>query len=1011
MIGRGIKNPTLAAAVACLLALAGNAAMATDVGGTVKGRVTEDSGAAVAGATVTLTHKEKNITRTTQANADGEFVLRNLPVGDYIATIAGEGHNTAKKEQLAVAVGSPVVLDVALQTGTLLEEVVVTGISLSRVDMAASTAGMTFDDTRLNLMPVDNGFEEAVLLTPGTVQTGSGSPQFRGASSIGGASSAENGYYLNGINVTQIQSGLGSFGLPWEAIAQTNVQTGGITAEFGGAMGGIINSVTKTGSNEFKYGVSHRLDPRAGQTQFRSVRSRSTPGQYWLNNERDENSFSETSAWVSGPILKDRLFFYGIFNPRKEQFQGAGDTLLSNGNTFTTTERTADRWLANLEWYVTDKHSVRLTGFNTERERTDKNYAYDETTNTVGAFTGLTKFEDGGQFWGASYHGQLTNSLALDVVYGNTKEEEIPRPQNTNPLVEDCRTGSCFAYSSHSDSTITPQEFVREQLRADLSFDLADHALKLGIDRYDIDVDVDTRQNGTVIGSPGNVDTAAAFGWWETRIARTGDSQALAAGVPLDTQYVRRRVRLRFSDSTVSSEAFYLQDSWQVSDNWTVDLGVRHTSFENTVSSGEVYADLDGNIEPRLGAVWDVKGDGKTKAFISAGRYFQPVAARMNIVQGASSIEYFDFYAIAGRDDQGRPNLLADGSPERGAQYGSRSYRQRGITDPNLIASRNLEAMYSDQISLGFETEVFETMRAGVRVTYNELGRSVEDTDYGPVLVNKLRELGITDALGQSSFYILSNPGKDVQIAFDFDQDGDVDPVTLTTADTQLPEPERKYAAVTFTLGGELTDAITFDASYTWSHGYGNTEGLVKTDNDQADPGWTTSYDYGDLMDHGFGDLPNDHRHAIKFAGLYDITENWIAGLVLRMTSGSPKSVFGIHPSDVDSCAAGTPWEACVSQSYDYASHYDADGRVVPRGSAGRLPWVTELDLSLTYRNESLFGGNFLAKATVYNVLGGDHPVAVNQEDTRPSGAADDYGLTNYFQGPRFLSLEGRFEF
>lgn len=996
-------------ALGCVLGVASNMTFATEVGGTVKGRVTQESGAAIAGAKITLTHKEKNITRTTQANADGEYVLRNLPVGEYSATIGESGYNTTKQEDLAVLVGSPVVLNVALQIGTSLEEIVVTGVSLSRVDMAASTAGMTFDAARLDLMPVDNGFEEAVLLTPGTVETGSDG--FRGASSIGGASSAENGYYLNGINVTQIQSGLGSFGLPWEAIEQTNVQTGGITAEFGGALGGVVNSVTKTGNNEFKYGMSYRVDPRAGSDRFASVRSRSNPGQYWLNNERDENSFNEANVWLSGPILKDRLFFYGIYNPLKEQFQGAGDTRNSDGGTFTATERTSDRWLANLEWYVTDKHSVRLTGFNTKRERTDRNYVYDETNNSVGAFNGLTTFEDGGQFWGGSYHGEITNNLALDVVYGNTKEEEIPRPQNTNPLVEDCRTGSCFAYSNHSDASISPQEFVREQLRADLSLDLADHAIKAGIDTYEIDVDVDTRQNGAISGSPRDVDPSAAFGWWQTRVAGAGDSQALAAGVTPGAQYVRRRVRLRFSDSTVSSKAFYLQDNWQVSDNWSLDLGVRYTSFENTVSSGEVYADLDGNIEPRVAAVWDVQGDGRTKAYASAGRYFQPVAARMNIVQGASSIEYFDFYATAGLDAQGRPLLRSDGSPERGAAYGPRSYRQRGITDPNLIASRNLEAMYSDQISLGFETEVFETLRAGVRVTYSELGRSVEDTDYGPVLTAKLAELGIDDALDQSSFYILSNPGKDVQVAFDFDQDGDIDPVTLTAAETRLPEPERKYAAVQFTLGGELTDKISFDASYTWSHSYGNTEGLVKTDNDQADPGWTTSYDYGDLMDHSAGDLPNDRRHAIKLAGLYNFTQNWIGGVVMRATSGAPKSRFGIHPAGVDSCAAGNPWEACVSQSYDYASHYDADGNVVPRGSVGRLPWITNMDLSMTYRNENLFGGDLVIKATVYNALNEDDPIAINQEDTRPSGTPDDYGLTNIYPGRRFVSLEGRYEF
>lgn len=1007
---RRIKKST-AVAVGCLLALAGNAAMAADVGGTVKGRVTKEAGAAVAGATITLTHKEKNITRTTQANADGEYILRNLPVGDYTATIGGTGYNTTKQDALAVLVGSPVVLDVALQPGQSIEEVVVTGVSVSRVDMAASSAGMSFDSERLDLLPVANGFEQMALLTPGAVETGGSN--FNGASSISGGSSAENGYYLNGINVTQIQSGLGAFRLPWEAIAQTNVQTGGVTAEFGGALGGIVNSVTKTGSNEFKFGSEYRNDLRETYSHHDSVRMNTDTNAYWINNRRDENSVTESNFWASGPILRDRVFFYALYNPIVERYSGAGDQQDGLDNTFSTNTRESDRWLATLEGYITPSHSVKLTGFSTKRERTRKNYDYDPADNTLGEFAGKSMFEDGGYFYGASYHGEFGPTLALDIVAGRTQEEEVPRPGNRLPLVQDNRTGSPVTYSSHTDSGISPQEFVRDQLRADLTWDLDDHSLKAGVDTYKINVDVDTRQNGIVIGDPLAVDDAAAFGAWEFRTRTAGDSIANEAGIsladlPLGANYVRRRVRVRFADSEVTSRAFYLQDSWQVTDDVTLDLGVRNTSFENTVSSGEAYLDLDNNIEPRFGAVWDVLGDGRTKAYVSAGRYFQPVAARMNIVQGSSSTEYFDFYAPASLDSQGRAALLPDGSPDRGARLGSRVYRQRGITDPGLIASKNIEAMYSDQFAVGFEMDLTERLRGGVRVTYNELGRSVEDTDYGPVLETKLAELGIANNVGQSGFYILSNPGKDVQIAYDFDGDGDVDPVTLTSAETQLPDPERKYAAVLLTLSGNLTDALSFDASYTWSHSYGNTEGLVKTDNDQADPGWTTSYDYGDLMDHAYGNLPNDHRHAVRLSGLYDISEYFSAGFVFRATSGAPKSVFALHPDGVDGCAAGSPWAACASQGYDEVSHYNDQGEVVPRGSAGRLPWVTSLDLSLTFRLQDFLGGAFSLKGTVYNVFDQDKPLAINQVDV---AGQDDYGLTSIYQGPRYFSLIGRVDF
>lgn len=1006
------SKKSTAVALGCLLALAGNGAMAADVGGTVKGRVTKEQGPVVAGATITLTHKQKNITRTTQANEEGEYILRNLPVGDYTVTIGGNGYSTAKQDSLAVSVGAPVVLDVALQPGATIEEVIVTDTSVSRVDMAATTAGMTFDSARLDLLPVASGFEQMVQLTAGAVETGAGR-FFNGASSISGASSAENGYYLNGINVTQIQSGLGSFRLPWEAVEQTNVQTGGVTAEFGGALGGIVNAVTKSGSNEFKFGSQYRNDLGGAYGHHDSVRTKTDTNAYWINNQRDEDSFTESNFWASGPILQDRVFFYALYNPIIERWSGAGDQQDGLDNTFGTNNRESNRWLATLDAYITPSHSIRLTGFNTKRELTTKNYNYDPVDNTVGDFSGKSMFQDGGYFYGASYHGEFGSTLALDVVAGRTQEEEVPRPGNRLPLVQDNRTGTALTYSSHTDSSITPKEFVRDQLRADLTWDLDNHSLRTGVDTYKIGVDVDERQNGALVGSPLAVDDSAAFGWWEFRTRTAGDSLPGQAGVsladlPNGSQYVRRRVRVRFSDSEVTARSFYLQDAWQVTDQVTLDLGVRNTTFKNTVSSGQTYLDLKNNIEPRLGAVWDVRGDGRTKAYVSAGRYFQPVAARMNIVQGSSSTEYFDFYVPATLDAQGRAALLSDGSPDRGARLGNRLYRQFGITDPSLIASKNIEAMYSDQFAVGFEMDLTDRLRGGVRLTYNELGRSVEDTDYGPVLENKLQALGIANNVGQSGFYILSNPGKEVQIAYDFDGDGDVDSVSLTPAETQLPDPERKYAAVLFTLSGTLTDALSFDASYTWSHSYGNTEGLVKTDNTQADPGWTTSYDYGDLMDHGYGNLPNDHRHAIRLSGLYDISEHFSAGLVFRATSGAPKNVFAVHPSNVDSCATGTPWAACASQGYDEVSHYNDKGEAIPRGSAGRLPWVTALDLSLTFRMQDFLGGNFSLKGTVYNVLDQDKPLSINQID---SDGADNYGLTNIYQGPRYFSLIGRVDF
>lgn len=982
-------------------------AQAVELGGTIKGQVTTADGSAVAGAQITVKHTTKGITRSTSSNADGEYVLRNLPVGQYTMTTKKSGYSTARQDNVSVLVGEPVILGTALQVGNVMEEVIVTAAPQA-INMSETTAGMSFDSEQLAMMPVDRGFENMMLMTPGVVENGADKNDFNGASSVGGASSAENGYYLNGINITQIQSGLGSFRMPWEAIAQTSVQTGGLDAQFGGALGGVVNSVSKSGTNEFKFGAEIRHDPRSTYDAPPSVRLRSDPSKYHqgpnssLNNRMTEEELTEYNIWASGPIIKDRAFFYVLYNPIEEQWDKAGNSA------FESNVRESDRWFVNTEFYITDSHSIGITAFNTERERTTKNYAYDRDTNQVGEFNGNSFEKDGGQFMGAYYHGELTDQISVDLMWGRTEEEEIPRPANDLPLVEDCSApgGDCINLSVHSDSSLEPQEFTRDQLRLDFNIDLDDHSITFGFDKYEIDVFVNNRQNGAIVGDLDNLDHAAATGWWMYGISGTDDEvvgndgvRANRDGVPAGERFIRRRVRNRFSDSTVESKAFYIQDSWQITDDVTFNFGLRYMEFANTVSSGKKYADMDGNFAPRLAAIWDIHGDGKSKLFASFGHYYQPVAARMNITQGSSSIEYYDYYMPV---SAGAPALLADGSPERGAIYGDRIRTQLGITDPNLIASKNLKAMYSSQFSLGYQTELTDELTGGVRVTYNKLERSVEDTDYAPILKAKLAELGITDAINQKYFYVLANPGEAVELAYDFDQDNEIENVTLSSSDVALPKPERQYLAWNFTLNGNMTERIYFDASYTWSHSWGNTEGLVKTTNGQADPGWTSDYDYGEVLDHARGNLPNDRRHSFKFAGTYLINDQFTAGLVFRAASGRPRNKLTQHPTGVDSCAPGSPWAACAG---DYVgTFYDELDRPSPRGSAGNLPWTKVLDVSLTYRNDEILDGLTL-KATVYNVLGQDKPVDVNE------WIGPNYGLPDVFQEPRHLSLVSRIEF
>lgn len=984
------RKSIAAIAVGTALMISMPTALAADsFNGEVKGVITDTSNNATSGATITLKHKGKNITRTIKTAADGSYSLRKLPVGDYRMTIVKDGFNTIVQGDLTVTVGGAIVYNGVLlahdNTDSEIERISVTGSRVSRVDLESSTGGLVITDTELSKMPVESGFEAMALLAPGTTSNS----EFDGAS-VGGSSSAENGYYLNGINITTIKTGIGSIDMPWEAIAQTEIKTGGIDPEFGGALGGIVNAVSKSGSNEFEFGAYARIDPEATRNHHDNLIK--ADGSYLDNTEQDEETFTRASIWASGAIIEDKLFFYALYSPQNKKYIDARSSTVYDGDT------SSDRYFGKLDWWINDEHSIEFTtiGF-TERGK-GTSYLNDWETQELGASTGSYASKTGGDVYGLKYTGILNDEMSVEVIAGRTTDNTYNAVENSDPLIWSNLTGSWNSISSHTDSTVKESEFIRDQFRVDFSWMLESHDIKVGVDYTNILVDYQARPNGV----PGRE------GWWDVTYAGANSVTGLAVGTP----YADQRIRTDFTDSEVTSTALYIQDTWTVTDQLVLNLGLRYSDVSNTVSDGRKYVDVKGQIAPRMQAIYDLSGDGATKLFATFGRYFQPVSANMNITQGGARRDVHDYYLLGETDANGEVVILADGSPSTGEHVGTRVV-QEGISEPSLVASANLESMYSDEITFGFEQELLEgDMVFGMRAIYRKLGRSIEDTDYGPV-INKYFEQNGIDA-DASYTYVLANPGETLDISYDFDGDGNVDHVVIPGNEIGLPKPERTYGALETTLSGVAFERLHYNASYTWSHGWGNTEGLVRTDNGQADPGWTTSYDYAELMDHSNGDLPNDRRHAFKFNGYYDLTDSLVAGFNARITSGMPVNMFSVHPQGVDSCAAGSVWESCNGAGYDQVAFYDENGNPVRRGTAGRTDWTSELDISLAY-NIELGDGDLQLKATVYNALNADTQTAVEQERSQYTetgiGLNPEWNRTTDRLAERYISFEARYSF
>jgi len=983
---------TLAAlAVGTALMLSLPATMAADnTNGTLKGVVTSDTGAQLSGATITVKHQTKGISRTVTSNADGKYNLRGLPVGRYTVTITKGGFNTIEEKDLVISLGQSSVYESVLGD-TSVERIQVTGSSVRMIDTSTSTSGVTFSDDQLALMPVSNGFENIALLAPGVVSSGGTFD----ASSMGGGSGAENGYFLNGMNISELRSGIGSMALPWEAVAETQVKTGAISAEFGRFIGGVVNAVAKSGTNELKFGGEVKYNPDALREQHDSVYK--ADGTFQTNTQRNESDFAEGNLWASGAVIEDQLFFYALYNPRNFQSETAFTTA------FRDREKTGDRWLLNMDYYISDNHSLNFLAFSNQEDWKNEWYSYNHNNNTIGDKSGPTSGTEGGEAFSLRYEGYLTDDFSVTAMAAQITQSASTIPTNNLPQVRDDRTGNNSIYGNSTTSTVTDEEYVRTQFRVDFNYALDDHTIQFGIDMETLDVDYDEHPNGTGDGA----------GWWKVSHSIDGSPEL---NIPADSTYIDRRVRKSVGQSEVNQFAFYLQDSWQVSDELVLNLGVRYNEFENTTSEGKVYSDLTGQIAPRLQAIYDLNGDGSTKVFATFGRYFQPIPANMNIKQASGQSDVHTYYATDQVDANGLPILLADGSPSRGSEL-AQSVIQEGIVDNDAIADNNLDPMYSDEFTIGFETEVFETMSWSSRFVYRDLKESLEDgTVYDArtaALAAWEEETGKTVTNRPGGWYLL-NPGSDVTIKYDLDGDGVKDQLTFAAEDIGLPEAERTYLALENTISGNVTDELYLNASYTWTHSYGNTEGLIRTDNGQADPGWTMSGDYPETTDHGNGNLPNDRRHAFKLSGTYAITESLALGFVSTAVEGRPYNSFGRHPTDVASCLT-TSCYTQASWNTGYANNnFYTNGEAVPRGTAGKLDWMFKVDMSLAY-NVNLADGNLTIKATAYNLLNSD--TTTDLDEFAEQGTFGEtlknpnYLVASQRQEARYVQLEARYEF
>ena len=355
----------LGAGLSASLTLAAPAAAQDYTNVTATGRVIGTDGQPIAGATVQARSDGQGFTRSVTTDGSGAYRLAQLPAGSYTFTVSAGGYAEYTEAGVQITLQRAAnQFTLSSESASVGDDIVVTAGRTQVADFDRNTTGTVIALSDLaTRVPVARDISSVVQLSPGTT---AGDTAFGALPNISGSSVAENAFYINGLNITNFRTQLGAVSVPFDFYDTVEIKNGGFQAEFGRATGGIVNATTKSGTNEFKGGVLFNWEPD-------SLRSDS-PNTLTADNDAREIERKDAILQLGGPIIKDRIFFYALYNARYITSKQGVTALAAGSNpanpTLLGTQYVIDRttspfWGGKLDAIITDGHRLEGTFFDT----------------------------------------------------------------------------------------------------------------------------------------------------------------------------------------------------------------------------------------------------------------------------------------------------------------------------------------------------------------------------------------------------------------------------------------------------------------------------------------------------------------------------------------------------------------------------------------------------------------------------------------------------------------------
>lgn len=809
--------------------------------GGLTGRVTDSSGAALPGVTVEVRSPALMGVRSDTTGNDGNYRFSILPPGVYEVRATLDGFGAESRRDVRVALGKDASIDIALQPATVSEAITVVATA-PVLDTTSTSVGSNLDLAAIETLPTGRNYASIAQVVPGVSTDANPHNATQHTITVYGSSGAENAFFIDGVNTTQMEYGFQGKNLNFEFIQEVDVKTGGYEAEYGRSTGGIVNVITKSGGNELTGDVFSYLDSDSLQSDTEEVDS--------SNGTVVGYDRSDWGADLGGFIVRDKLWFFAAY----DAVDHSADNQLPGLSSIVAGETKQDLGSAKLTYNAAPSQTLVFTFLQDPRVDTGAIVDANHTLNGEES-TYLGRSDFGGRDYALRYDGVLGSQWVVFAQVARHQEQNSVSPATSTGDTIQYRNLAQDSFQTGGFGLIQDKNFERTHYAGSLMRLLGRHEIKGGLE-YELEkAEVTKRMSGgqqvDIFANP--VDASKPIYrhfYWTT-------PDATLANAPTS--------QLNASPEHKVTTA-YLQDRFSVNDRLVLSYGVRWDRQQIVDASGVVQIDLKEDYAPRLGVVFDPMGDHKSKVYGSYGRYYEQIP--MDLVIRSYSYErqprIINYSPIS---------LVPDPNAEQDLDPDLESAILGGLQTP---ADPNLKNQYINEFIVGYEREVRPDLGIGVKGIYRNYGRVLEDF-----------------LCADDGTYCIGNPGDGLMSRlFSLDY--------VRTFDA--PEAKRDFKGIQIDANKRFSNRWQGMASYLFSKLEGNFDGeYAPFTNVGADPNITAAYDYYEFFTDGSdlttitntGPLSNDRRHQLKVSGIYESPWKLSIGAAAYWRSGTPLTRYG----------------------------------------------------------------------------------------------------------------------